>query len=391
MGGKEKCSTAADFLSEAHGDTLRVKLTRFESSVNGMIQRLFEAFFQALAFLILASGWYVSTVDVGVNWLIRYRDLLFPGVLYLACVNVLVPSQLVLYLYLCSGRRTHNVPIYSFPDKASLVEPYQCVNMNGDFAQCDKAGCNGRWKPPRTHHCSSCGVCRLEFDHHCPWIGNCVTLSRQKAFLALLYLTPVAFAVAVLPIVHTLYLQFVLAISVSRADPWTNEIWWDWIGSWILCAGPLGRWPVGAFLGFRILWSMDHGDVPPYPGQSIDQPHLRIIGTCMIAFLLSAFALGMALFSTKLVLQGTTMLESLLKKGSKYPLLICIPVQSNAFNVHDVVPGERIYDLGSAQNWRVFMASQVFPCATLGPYQWPKLNPCMIRRMRAAGRTEVAD
>ena len=91
-------------------------------------------------------------------------------VLYLACVNVLVPSQLVLYFYLCSGRRTHNVPIYSFPDKASLVEPYQCVNMNGDFAQCDKASCNGRWKPPRTHHCSSCGVCRLEFDHHCPWV-----------------------------------------------------------------------------------------------------------------------------------------------------------------------------------------------------------------------------
>lgn len=374
-----------------------------------MIQRLFEAFFQTLALLILASGWYVSTFDVGVNWLIRHHGLLFLGVLYLACVNVLVPSQLVLYLYLCSGRRTHNVPIYSFPDKASLVEPYQCVNMSGDFAQCDKADCNGRWKPPRTHHCSSCGVCRLEFDHHCPWIGNCVTLSRQKAFLALLYLTPVAFAVAVLPIVHTLYLQFVLAINVSRADPWTNEIWWDWFGSWILCAGPLGRWPVGAFFGFRILWSMDHGDVPPYPGQSIDQPHLRIIGTCMIAFLLSAFALGLALFSTKLILQGTTMLESLRhkqKKSSKYPLLICIPSQFNALNVHHVAPGERIYDLGSAQNWRAFMASQVFPRATLGfvhfrpcsslldthrPYQWPKLNPCMIQRMRAAERTELAD
>lgn len=94
------------------------------------------------------------------------------------------------------------------------------------------------------------------------------------------------------------------------------------------------------------------------------------------------------------------------KKSSKYPLLICIPAQSNTLNVHHVAPGERIYDLGSAQNWRAFMASQAFPYATLGfvhlipcsslldthrPYQWPKLNPSMIRRMRAAGRTELAD
>lgn len=29
-----------------------------------------------------------------------------------------------------------------------------------------------RWKPPGTHHCSTCGVCRIGFDHHCPWVGE---------------------------------------------------------------------------------------------------------------------------------------------------------------------------------------------------------------------------
>ncbi|KAI0262698.1 DHHC palmitoyltransferase-domain-containing protein [Gloeopeniophorella convolvens] len=37
-------------------------------------------------------------------------------------------------------------------------------------------------KPPRAHHCRSCGTCVLKFDHHCPWIGQCVGAQNQKFF-----------------------------------------------------------------------------------------------------------------------------------------------------------------------------------------------------------------
>jgi hypothetical protein len=39
------------------------------------------------------------------------------------------------------------------------------------FALCRT--CN-MMKPDRCHHCSICQKCVLKFDHHCPWINNCV-------------------------------------------------------------------------------------------------------------------------------------------------------------------------------------------------------------------------
>lgn len=50
--------------------------------------------------------------------------------------------------------------------------------FQGSFCQ----KCNAH-RPPRSHHCSICQRCILQFDHHCIWLNNCIGYGNHRSFI----------------------------------------------------------------------------------------------------------------------------------------------------------------------------------------------------------------
>mmetsp|Transcript_30781 Transcript_30781/g.37984 ORF Transcript_30781/g.37984 Transcript_30781/m.37984 type:complete len:257 (+) Transcript_30781:1102-1872(+) len=73
---------------------------------------------------------------------------------------------------------------------------------SGKIVTMEYCGSCDLYTPPKTKHCTFCKNCVQRFDHHCPWVGNCVGKRNYRYFYSFLL---VAFVL----------LFFAIAVSIS--------------------------------------------------------------------------------------------------------------------------------------------------------------------------------
>ncbi|XP_072953746.1 probable protein S-acyltransferase 7 [Typha angustifolia] len=124
------------------------------------------------------------------------------GNLVLAAAVVFATYVIVL-LFLTAGRDPGIVPRNSHPPEpdddggispclstewtgsqngASSLPPTKDVLVNGVVVKVKYCNTCMLYRPPRCSHCSICNNCVERFDHHCPWVGQCIGKRNYRYF-----------------------------------------------------------------------------------------------------------------------------------------------------------------------------------------------------------------
>jgi len=114
---------------------------------------------------------------------------------WLQATQILAAVGLLVFLGLTNGTDPGTVLKEHSPADLETVAPEPSRRTRGLALISEEGGCRREykwcdscelWKPPRASHCSICRRCFGRFDHHCPWVGNCVAQCNHRFFCGFL-------------------------------------------------------------------------------------------------------------------------------------------------------------------------------------------------------------
>ncbi|XP_072243379.1 palmitoyltransferase ZDHHC12-B-like [Leuresthes tenuis] len=117
-------------------------------------------------------------------------------------------------------------------DTQSLDEEMESMIPQSSTPRLRRCGYCLLQQPMRAKHCQTCKRCVRRFDHHCPWIENCVGERNHRWFMVYL-------------LVQLLALLWALHIALSGISPSvTWELWFRVNGFLLVALGVIGVFSV---------------------------------------------------------------------------------------------------------------------------------------------------
>jgi len=79
--------------------------------------------------------------------------------------------------------------ILKSPSQSDLDDEIKMMSLKKSITNIDMKNflkdCQFCKKPKfiRSSHCTTCGICVLRRDHHCPWVGSCIGYQNTRTFI----------------------------------------------------------------------------------------------------------------------------------------------------------------------------------------------------------------
>ncbi|KAF8390774.1 hypothetical protein HHK36_025302 [Tetracentron sinense] len=118
----------------------------------------------------------------------------------IVAISAVSTAYIILLLFLTSGRDPGIIPRNPHPPEpeddasslstdwarskggASSLPPTKDILVNGMTVKVKYCHTCMLYRPPRCSHCSICDNCVERFDHHCPWVGQCIGKTTYENF-----------------------------------------------------------------------------------------------------------------------------------------------------------------------------------------------------------------